>query len=84
MISDRPDLEKPVFSLMSCTSDVPVWVILLLVFFVVGLVVFLLAAMRHCNRAMADCNNARTLGDSDGLTGRWNRHVINRLAPSLV
>lgn len=77
MVSDSPDLQKPVLGLMSCTCDVPVWGILLIGVFVLCLAVFLFMAIRHCKRAMADCSWARAQADTDGLTGLWNRHAIN-------
>ena len=78
MISDSPDLQKPVLGLMSCTCDVPVWGILLTVGIVLCLVAFLFMAIRHCKRTMDDCSWARTQADTDDLTGLWNRHAINR------
>ncbi|MGV6995949.1 GGDEF domain-containing protein [Desulfovibrio sp. QI0430] len=78
MVSDSPDLQKPVLGLISCTCDVPVWGILLIGVFVLCLVVFLFMATRNCRRAMADCSWARAQADTDDLTGLWSRHAINR------
>ena len=78
MISDSPDLQKPVLGLLSCTCDVPVWGILLIWAVVLCLVVFLFIAIGHCKRAMADCNGARSQADTDDLTGLCSRHAINR------
>lgn len=78
MISDSPDLQKPVLGLMSCTCDVPVWGILLTGVIVLCLVAFLFMAIRHCKRAMADCSRVHMQADTDDLTGLWNRYAINR------
>ena len=78
MISHSSELLIPVLGLINYRCEVPVWVILLAVLFVLCLAAFLLSVSCNCKKAMAEYNMARTQADIDELTGLLSRHGITR------